>query len=261
MEDLSPFQHCDLVAWRGSVAHGTFVPSDDPRGYDDLDLIACAIPPRRYYVGVSTWGSRGTREVKEDPWDMVMYEHRKFLSLLEKGNPNVLTTLFMDRDFYLSISEAGEVLLEDGPEIFATRRAYPAFRGYAASQGKKMFSGEYQGYMGKKRKELFDEFGYDVKQASHYLRILRQGIEFLDTGRMVVDRREAGDAEELVEVKRGERPISWVKREAARLEAELELAGDQSPLPDSPPREAVDALAVEMWDLVGECELAEKRET
>ena len=38
-----------LVAYRGSIAHGMFVPSTDPHSIDDRDVMAVCIPPVDYY--------------------------------------------------------------------------------------------------------------------------------------------------------------------------------------------------------------------
>ena len=77
---------------------------------------------------------------------------------------------------------------------------YYTFLGYAISQMKKMSGGSYMGYMGTKRKQLFDKFGYDPKNAAHMIRLLRMGNEFLRTGELVTYRP---DREELIEIKCG----------------------------------------------------------
>ena len=49
--------------------------------------------------------------------------------------------------------------------------------------------------MGEKRKAIVRKYQYDVKNAAHLIRLLRMGIEFLETGELRVFR--AMDAEEL----------------------------------------------------------------
>lgn len=234
-----------LLAFRGSIAHGTYVPSNDPDSYDDKDLIGIAIPPIDYYVGLKEFGSRGTVEIKEGDLDIVVYEHRKTLRLLSKGNPNVLSMLWLPQERYLHKTDSGRVLL-DSRQLFSTKTAYPAFRGYAKGQLNKMFKRRLPGIYGAKRKELLDRYGYDVKQASHLIRILRQGIEFMDTGKMTVDRSDI-DADELITVKNGEMSLPWVEKESRRLDDELECAGRRSTLPEQVDRSRVNALAVDMW--------------
>jgi predicted nucleotidyltransferase len=234
-----------LMVWRGSIAHGTYVPNDDPLSFDDKDLIGICIPPAEYYVGLRDFGSRGTQEVMVDPWDVVVYEHRKALSLLAKGNPNMLCMLWAPPAFTTRYTAAGELLLANR-DLFATKAAYPAFRGYAQSQLKKMSKGVYHGYMGEKRRALVDQFGYDTKNASHLIRILRQGIDFMRTGDLEVYR---SDAAELLEIKRGVFEYEYVKELAESLDYGLQEAGRVSPLPEEPDWNAINALATNMYDL------------
>lgn len=199
-----------LSAYRGSIAHGMYVPSNDPSSIDDKDVMAVCVPPLDYYFGLQEFGSRGTKEIKRGEWDIVVYEARKFIRLLAQGNPNVLMMLWLDAPFYLKIAEAGQLLL-DRRCLFVGRHVYQAFVGYARSQLHKMTHFAFQGYMGAKRKTLVERFGYDCKNAAHLIRLLRMGIEFLRDGRLYV-RRE--DAEQLMEIKRGEWTLEDVKAEA-----------------------------------------------
>lgn len=234
-----------LTVWRGSVAHGTYIPNDDPLSFDDKDLIGICIPPAEYYVGLEQFGSRGTQEIMVDPWDVVIYEHRKALQLLAKGNPNMLCMLWAPAAFTTRHTAAGRALLERR-NLFATKAAFPAFRGYAKSQLKKMQKGVYHGYMGEKRRALVDQFGYDTKNASHLIRIMRQGIDFMRTGELEVYRH---DAEELLAIKRGEYSFEDVTRMANELDHALARAGERSTLPEAPDWGAINNLAVMMYDL------------
>lgn len=234
-----------LSVWRGSVAHGTYVPNDDPLSIDDKDLMGICIPPVEYYVGLREFGSRGTHEIQHDPWDVVIYEHRKALRLLAKGNPNMLCMLWAPPEFTWHYTAAGEALLAS-KSLFATKAAYPAFRGYAQSQLKKMQKGVYHGYMGEKRRALVDKFGYDTKNASHLIRILRQGIDFMNSGELEVYR---SDAAQLVAIKRGEYSFEYVSELAQELDTLLAKAGESSKLPEKPDWDAINELAVHMYNL------------
>lgn len=231
-----------LMVWRGSIAHGTYMPPDDPHSVDDKDLIGICIPPMDYYAGLREFGSRGTQEVQVDPWDVVVYEHRKALRLLAKGNPNMLAMLWAPPEFTTYYTAAGEALVASR-HLFATQAAFPAFKGYAQSELKKLQRNVYHGYMGDKRKALVDKFGYDVKNASHLIRILRQGTAFMLTGELEVYR---SDADELMAIKRGEYSFEDVRRVAEWEERQLEMAGAASTLPEEPDWDQINKLAVQM---------------
>lgn len=83
----------------------------------------------------------------------------------------------------------------------------------------------------------------NCKNASHLIRILRQGVEFLTTGELNVQRF---DAPELLAIKRGDWPLERVKEESARLFALAQEAYIRSDLPPGPDHERAEALCVEI---------------
>src|SRR5687767_1166020 len=126
-----------LLAYRGSIAHGMYVPKSDPESIDDVDLIGFVIPEAKYYIGLSEWGSRGTQDYWRGQHDYVFYELRKAVSLLLRGNPNVVSVLWLRPEHYLFLSDAGRALL-DHRHLFVGKHVYDAFAGYAQTQLEKM---------------------------------------------------------------------------------------------------------------------------
>jgi hypothetical protein len=206
--------------------------------------MAVCVPPLDHYYGLREYGSRDTKEIKHGEWDIVIYEARKMLSLLEKANPNVLSLLFLRENFYIKISDAGQLLL-DHRTLFVGRHAFQPFVGYAKAQLYKMEHNAFQGYMGEKRKALVEQHGYDTKNAAHLIRLLRMGIDFLNTGELNVDRGNI-DAVELLAIKHGEWTLERIKAEADRLFKRAEDAYDRSTLPVRPDHEKVNRLCVEI---------------
>lgn len=231
-----------LHGYRGSIAHGTFVPSSDPLSIDDKDTMAVCVPPKDYYLGLSQFGSRGTQEIVRAEWDIVVYELTKTVHLLLKGNPNVLSLLWLPENLWIKTTAPGRMLL-DSRHLFVGKHVHKAFTGYAAAQLQKMERGVYKGYMGDKRRALVEQFGYDTKNASHLIRLLRQGIEFLSTGELIVERP---DAAQLLAIKRGEWDLDTVKREAEALFGLSREALIRSSLPVAPDYSAVNALCVQI---------------
>lgn len=231
-----------LHGYRGSIAHGTFVPSDDPLSIDDKDTMAVCVPPLAYHFGLWQFGSRGTQEIVRDEWDIVVYEARKAFSLLQKGNPNVLSLLWLPEHLWIERTRAGRLLIANR-DLFVGKHVYNAFAGYASAQLQKMEHGAYKGYMGEKRRALVERFGYDTKNAAHLVRLLRQCIEFLSTGELIVERP---DASELLAIKRGEWALGRVQDEARLLFEQARAALVGSDLPPKPDREAIDRLCVDV---------------
>lgn len=232
---------CIFLGYRGSISHGLFVPSTDPNSIDDKDVMGVYISPIDHYLGMKQ--EKDVREKWYNEWDCVYYEVRKLLGLLLKGNPNVMSLLWLDDEFKIKTSpEWGTVLTNR--DAFISKQAYHSFYGYAKSQFYRMEHAEFSGYMGTKRKELVKKYGYDCKNASHLIRLLKMCIEFLTEGKLYVKR--TSDASELLSIKRGEWTLKRVKQRAEELFGLCEIAYIHSTLPNEPDYERVNKLCLDI---------------
>ena len=228
-----------LIGFRGSVAHGTYIPNTEPNSTDDIDLMSIHFVPADYYIGIKNIG-KGTIESFVDEWDIVSYEFKKFVHLLIKSNPNVMSMLWMKDDYYISKPVFGKLLI-DNRNLFTSKKAFSAYTGYAAGQLKKMTAFTKEGYMGEKRKRLVEKLGFDAKNASHCIRLLKQGIEYLSTGEIIVDRTDI-DAKELIAIKQGSLTLEEIKEYAEDLFSESKIAFTKSHLPEEPNHEGINKL-------------------
>ncbi len=126
-----------LLAYRGSIAHGMYVPNSDPKSIDDVDLMGVVLGTPENYLGLREWGSRGTKEIKQGKYDCVHYEIRKMFSLLLQGNPNVLSMLWLRPQDYIYLNDWGRRIIASR-SLFVGRHVYNAFAGYAYQQLTKM---------------------------------------------------------------------------------------------------------------------------
>ncbi|OGM09269.1 hypothetical protein A2Z67_05000 [Candidatus Woesebacteria bacterium RBG_13_36_22] len=216
-----------LSGYRGSIAHGTYLPSNKPNSTDDKDVMGIFIAPKNHYLG---FGKREVYERQVQEWDIILYELRKFVGLLLKCNPNVMMMLWLPEKYYLSRNKYGQLLI-DNRDIFVSKHAYHSFSGYAYGQFKRMTHFKFEGYMGEKRKKLVEKFGFDCKNGAHLIRLLKMGIEFLTEGVLYVERE---DAPQLISIKNGEWTLEQVKREAEKLFGLAEQAYIHSTLKDKP---------------------------
>jgi hypothetical protein len=150
-----------LLGYRGSIAHNMYVPQHDPNSIDDKDLMGVYVAPVEHYLGF------GRDEVKEkfiNEWDAVSYEVKKFIGLLLKCNPNVLSLLWLPERHLIFEHELGR-LLRENRTFFVTKQAYHSFNGYAYAQFKRMthFNQEAQDEMAALEGEL-GERGIDLNQ-------------------------------------------------------------------------------------------------
>lgn len=216
-----------LLGFVGSIAHGTYVPSNNPNSIDDKDIMGICIAPKNVYLGLKKFEQK---EKKFGEWDSVVYEIIKFFRLLLKQNPNALSLLWLQEKDYIKKVGAGEVILENR-EIFTSKEAYHSFVGYAHGQLHRMEHMAFKGYMGEKRKQLVKKFGYDVKNAAHLIRLLRMGIEYLTDGVLRVYRQ---DNYEIIDIKSGKWSLEKVKKESDRLFKLAEESYVRSELPPKP---------------------------
>lgn len=231
-----------LTAYRGSIVHGTHMDLKDEHSTDDRDVMAICVPPKQYYIGMEHFGlgDRGTREIKRGEWDIVVYECRKAIRLLAGGNPNILMLLWLPQNAYIKRTPAADTLIQHR-SLFDGKHVYRSFVGYARGQMRRMTHGVREGYMGEKRKALFEKYGYDTKNASHTIRLLRMAVEYLSTGELHVLRH---DASELIDIKRGRWTLAEVEAEAQRLFALADQALVTSHLPPAPDMKRISDLCV-----------------
>lgn len=193
-------QEVVFLGYRGSKAHGLHLTDHElgvdhireEKAYDDTDLMAICMGEPEHYLGFGR--AEGGQTVIRGDIDTVSYEFRKFIWLLMKSNPNVLTMLWLPDRHILYHSWPYKELRAHRSLFLNTSQAYHAFTGYAHGQLKRMVNWEATGRnLGAKRRALIEQHGYDVKNAAHLIRILKMGIEFLSQGKIYVDRHDAGD--------------------------------------------------------------------
>ncbi|WP_414586715.1 DNA polymerase beta superfamily protein [Scytonema sp. PCC 10023] len=101
------------------------------------------------------------------------------------------------------------------------------------------------------RAEMERKSGFDLKHGMHCVRLLRSGLEILRTGEVIVDRRVAGDAEDLKAILKGDYSYEQVMKMAEELVAEMEKVYQNSSLPDRPDLEQINELCMELVEMQG----------
>jgi hypothetical protein len=122
-----------------------------------------------------------------------------------------------------------------------------SIRGFSIEECKRIKDGPITGRMGKKRKELREQFGYDVKFAFHTIRLMKMCVEFLrnpEEGLKVY--RKGIDDEVLLSIRRGTYKQEEIKAWADELFAEAKEAVKTTALPDEPDEEGIHQLCMDM---------------
>jgi hypothetical protein len=93
------------------------------------------------------------------------------------------------------------------------------------------------------RAELEREHGYDTKHAMHLIRLMRMGLEVLETGDLRVRR---DDADDLSAIRDGAMSFDELLTAATALRESMESAAASTTLPSDVDHDGVDALLAEM---------------
>lgn len=224
----------------GSTVHGTAI-----EGTDDRDELAIFIPPPHYALGLERVETIVHRtqppHVRSGPGDLdlVMHSLAKFCRLALRGNPSVLLALFSPLP--LVAEPLGHSLRALAP-AFASKLVVRAFLGYMEEQRKRL-TGE-KGQKSVTRPELVERYGYDTKYAGHVIRLGLQGIEYAQTGRLLLPMGTV-EAGEVLAVRRGEDTFAEFLARAALIQEHLEEQLRKTWLPDRPNVERVNDFLVE----------------
>jgi hypothetical protein len=128
----------------------------------------------------------------------------------------------------------GEQLRSLAPSLLS-QRAVHRFIGYMDAQRQRLTGEGRRGRM-PNRPELVARYGYDVKYASHALRLAYQGLEIARDGRLTLPMPEA-ERRRVLEVKRGGVPVMaevLAEIDSVRRQIEDILGAGRTPLPPEP---------------------------
>lgn len=186
-----------MTALAGSQAHGTQLQSSD------VDTRTLFIQPTR---AILSFGYKYKPDKLENT-DENAWELHRYIELALKNEPSVIETF---KTPFLSITDDGLAIRELFPHFLSKRRILHCYRGNAHKQKHLAVQAQNQDRRS--------------KCAAHYLRILFNGIELLQSGDFtvrIVD-SEIGDA--VMRAKKGLLSLDEVTTLGQDLEARLETA-------------------------------------
>ena len=136
--DLKPIYNKSNLKWLekntifltkyGSQAYGTATPESD------LDIRGICIPPKSVLLGIL---DNFEQAQFSEPYDVVIFDLRKFIKLALDFNPNAVEILFVDTSDYIFFDKRMEKLMEHRDK-FISKKARWTLSGYAISQLKRI---------------------------------------------------------------------------------------------------------------------------
>lgn len=232
----------------GSGVHGIAI-----EGTDDHDEMGIFIEPPEHVIGTKgPYDDHTCRTVPEGvrsgpgDTDLTIYSLRKWMKLALHGNPTVLLPLYApltEHNGLIHREPLGMELRDLAPYILS-RAAGQRFLGYLDGQRERMLGGGRRSKV-PKRPELVAKYGFDVKYASHALRLGYQGVEVLEKGYLTLP-MEPEIRQIILDIKTGAytfgQVMDMIDAQRAKLVA---LIGGASPLPEQPAYDVVNAWMVE----------------
>lgn len=168
-------------------------------------------------------------------YDFTVFNIIKYFQLVMENNPNMIDSLFVPQHCIIHSSRLGEMVRENR-KLFLHKGCWHKFKGYAYSQIHKAKSQSREG----KRAEVVEKFGYDVKFASHCVRLMNEVEQILVEHDLDLQR----NSEQIKSIRRGEWTLAQVEEYFCRKEAELETAYANSTLPYGPDESVIKSLLI-----------------
>jgi predicted nucleotidyltransferase len=199
----------------GSRLYGTETPTSD------FDYMGVFVPPKEYVIGIHKCEQVIVKDEKTQ-LDYTCYNLPRYIELAMANNPNILSLLYTPKKGIVYENEYGRIL-RDSRALFLSKKSYHTFKGYAHSQKQKIITKNPIG----SRKALVNMFNYDVKFASHLIRLLYEAIDIMVGKELVYPSPHRVD---LKAIRAGKWDLGKVLSESERLEQLVDEAYVKSDL-------------------------------
>jgi predicted nucleotidyltransferase len=248
----SPHLQMIHAFYGGSSLHGAKLSNRS-----DTDIYGVFLEPAdrslgldRYEHFITSSSGDGEKNTKDDV-DITTYSLRMWAQQACKGNPTALQFLFAPNGLtgknqplkYYDLDVYWDTRVSEMRRAVACKKAGKAFLGFANDQMRRL-AGVGTGRHGQ-RKPPVPGVDYDTKATMHVFRLLSEGIEFMETGKITYPRP---DREFLLDVRQGHfRTVDAALAGANAHFHELEQAMEKSRLPEKADRELVSHLITRVY--------------
>lgn len=212
----------------------------------DHDIMEVHLEPREYITGLESWNAKhystsGNARSTSDDTDTTVYGLHHWATLAAKGNPTVMTPLFVDHGELNQLNLGDRILMN--ADLFISKDAGRQYWGYAKGQRDALL-----GMRNKKtnRPELVHSHGYDTKFAYHALRTLMQGRDLMTNGWLDLPIPESR-ARVLRDIRAGLLSKDQFMELFAVWDQLMEHAMQHSDLPEHADRDSINALLHEIY--------------
>lgn len=146
----------------------------------DVDKITINIEAPAQIFGIQN-ANKSAQNITDEQDERVFWL-KKFVSLCIVGNPNTLESLWAPQNKIILVNPIFQKHILNNREIFLTKNIINPHLGFAKSQVYKLKNRQ---YIGSKRKNIIDIYGYDIKYATHALRLVYQLETIVDNKTLI----------------------------------------------------------------------------
>lgn len=171
--------------------------------------------------------------------DGVAYSVRHFFHLALKGNPTIITLLFVPNHAIVESTEIGRSILSHRDYFVSSKVAAP-FRGYMKAQLERL-KGQRTGHK-PNRPEIVAEHGYDTKYAQQVARLGIQGRELMEFEKISLPMRQS-ERDLCMRIRNGHYTLEDVLIILENIAEDLFRASLKTNLPPEPNEKAVAKLS------------------
>ena len=187
----------------------------------DLDFMGLFLPNEDYILGLKNIEQVEINQGIGKDIQGVMYDLRKWYSLMIKQNPNVLELLWHTENMYMFRDTLIWPLIIKEKENLLSKKLKHSFSGYAHAQIIRIQKLNQKVNQNPKRLESFKKWGYDVKAASTCIRLLNTGLDALVEHELTVLRPER---HQLISIREGRYTYDELVKLANEKQALLDQA-------------------------------------
>ena len=167
-------------------------------------------------------------------YDLTIYSITKYFQLCLENNPNMIDSLFVPQRCVVHCTRIGDMVRENR-KMFLHKGAWFKFKGYSFAQINKIRTKKNPTG---KRKEIVKQFSYDLKYATHCIRLLNEIEQIMMEGDLDLERNR----EQLKSIRRGDWSEQQIIDYFNEKERSLENLYTESKLPHSPDEERIKNL-------------------
>jgi len=207
----------------------------------DTDFKGFGLPDVDAIIGLKRQEQDESKSLEKNE-EGTIFSLNKFIHLSMKGNPTVFEVSFADPKFHIIQTDLGKRVCDFVKNNLVTKHVFAAYSAYFRAQQRDSFSQNRTG----DRIEFIQKYGFDIKSASHAIRLGKQCVQIMQTGTLNPTLTPE-EREEPLRCKLGQMSATEAKNIMTDLDKKMYDVYKLSELPEKPDFEAVNKFMIDIY--------------